>query len=1182
MKRHLKTIYSAIALLFISSLSNIASDEYDHILQKLNAPNEESKVEALQFLIEKPEINLKPFAETIINLIDQETRVIIKDAKTGYRKTISPAKLATTLCINSNTNLLDQLSVALIDQRSSIRWRVAHILGEINNPESLPPLIMTLKNDPDRLVKMTAAESIAKFGELAFKPITELLDHSDPLAQEQAIWVLSEIEDHRILEKLLRIAFKQNNSVALQAMEALPKLGPDTAKALKAIMQDSSSSPELKQKAIYMAGKINNNEMYSELAQILTTSQDEQLRESALSALAQQNNIIATDLMLNMISDLNPNIAQHATEIMFKLGEASTPILLSYASNPDERIQKTSMQAFKALDVKATLALVSIINDPRFNEKVKLDAAKQLKAMRFPGVKISDMAKCLYLLEDWSSLSLIGKKILALHEERLNSEKPSDRFGAILLLSESEGPYYINRFIELLNDENIHVKQAAFNALLKLKRLAFPQLLALLNNEVSPRLKLAAQILHTSNYKPKTDADKLLFYSASEQWDKIREIGEPAQAFLFETLLNRNYDKSIWAAWALAKLHDHHQLRTYHSTLDEASLFELLQFKADKNKLNNPFEILSYTSDYRATALLLCLLFTHDQTLINQAIKAISEMKEIPLTMLNRCLASPNDEIQLKTLRCIESIGSETKSILTKHLNHPKRKEEILLLLEEFDYRPKSLDEEIIFLLSTHQYKKMVSKGRAGLIPLFKHIKESDDVSPSAYEALGTSENMDVIPILMDGLAHKNKTIVTSSEKALKQFGPAAIPLLKDYFKKTNITYAKLAAQSLKTLQYKASDDKEALWIEIISQHWAYLLKEENLEKVNKLLVPMLSSPDHAKRGIATSVLAGIRESFLALQRSKDRHIASNIQEALNSSSPDIRGRAVNLITKYGNDKVSFIPQLIKILDDNEAMLDKNGQKIQTAYGLQTPALIAANALAEIGLPAVPALLTKLKDRDAVGFAYAKLAASSIPDKRLVTHQIKLLSANMDTIKLNALNALTQIKAEEALPAMLTLYVNEHKKFTSEIQQSLLQFDQNLSPLIDEIIQKHPELPQLALLEVVAKQNTEEAASLLIREFYGKGLKEQRLIIELMASSTQSSIITHLISLLNYGAWSIEESAAQSLSEMGFHVTQPLIEAWISSPETYKKAAPRILKKTSGKNFGDRLEAWEKWLLQQK
>jgi len=1175
-------LLKTIILLCLSSLGSNASPETEQAFQKLNAYDEQNKVEALQYLLANPGINLKPVGESIINLLDQEMRIIIKDPETGYRKTVSPGKLAMDLCIASNTNLLDQLSVALIEQRNSIRWRVALIMGEINHPESVSPLLTALKNDTDRLVKITAAESLAKLGEHSFKPITELLDSDDPSAQEHAIWVLSEIQDPRILEKLFAIALKQNDIVALRAMEALPNLGPGAVHILRIILNDPTAAPNLKYKALYMAGKIKDVTIFTEIARILTTSRDENLRIAALTAFHEQQDVIGTDLILNMISDINPTIARNAYGIMLKMGGSSTPIILNYAANPNERIQQISMLALKAMGNNASPGLVTLINEPVFSNKIKIAAAGQLRSLRFPGVNFADMVNALYLLEDWSALSLMGKKIEKVNEKKLRSPKASDRLGAVLLLSDSSGVYYADRFVELLNDKDDRVRQAAYSALLKLERQAFPDLIALLGTEVSPRLKLASQILQRLNYKPKTDINKLLLYSAAQDWEKVHKIGEPAQTFLFETLLNRDYNKSVWSAWVLANLHDHKQLKNYETSLDEASLFELIEFKPKKGNLNNPFETLSYLSDYRATALLICLLFTNDEALVDQAIKAISKMNNVPLSMLDSCLKSLDHDIQDKALRCIESIGPKTTGILSSNIGHPDKKSEILTLLEEFNYRPKNIEEEIQFLLNTKQYKKLVSKGRVGIIPLINFIKSNTEVSPLAYQALGASDDLDVIPGLMDGLLHKDEAIVKASREAIKKLGDPAISFMKDLVAKANITYAKLAAESLKALNYETESKEEEIWLEVVSQNWDYLLKKENLEPVSKLLIPMLPDSNNAKRAIATGILAGLRESLIALQISENNQLAANISDSLTSSSPDVRGRAVGLIANYGTKNLEFIPELIKLLDDNAPMLDNNGEKIQTPYGVKTPALVAAEALSKMGSPAVSQLLHKLEDKNSKGYAYAKLAAASIADKRLVKHQTALLKANLDPVKQLALRSLTKVKAEEALPQILELYVKQHEQFSSEIKNSLPQFGDSIIPLISKTLLEHPEVPPLPLLEVAAKLNSPESAKLLIREFGKKGAREQRLIIQLMAASTQKETIDHLISLLKHDTWTIKESAIQSLTEIGAESTRPVIEAWAAEPEAYNETAPRILKKTSGLNFGKKLEAWKKWLSTQK
>jgi HEAT repeat protein len=105
------------------------------------------------------------------------------------------------------------------DAEDELRWYAARILGELKNPETIPPLVELLKTNDNEELKTTIATALGQIGTLAIDALTQLL--ADKNTRLLAVRSLSQIRQKEIIPPLLSVVQDSDVAVRTAAIEAL-------------------------------------------------------------------------------------------------------------------------------------------------------------------------------------------------------------------------------------------------------------------------------------------------------------------------------------------------------------------------------------------------------------------------------------------------------------------------------------------------------------------------------------------------------------------------------------------------------------------------------------------------------------------------------------------------------------------------------------------------------------------------------------------------------------------------------------------------------------------------------------------------------------------------------------------------------------------------------------------------
>lgn len=157
---------------------------------------------------------------------------------------------------------IDRLLVELRDESSTVRSKVAYIVGEIGGPEVAEALVMVL-SDSSPILRETAAYALAMTKDpRAFEPLIALLQDSNTDVRRAAAGALGDLEDHRAVDPLITHFRSDTELVAYNSAMALGRIGgPGVDVLTRALAENDRTLRSLSSKALkssYEAGKLDS------------------------------------------------------------------------------------------------------------------------------------------------------------------------------------------------------------------------------------------------------------------------------------------------------------------------------------------------------------------------------------------------------------------------------------------------------------------------------------------------------------------------------------------------------------------------------------------------------------------------------------------------------------------------------------------------------------------------------------------------------------------------------------------------------------------------------------------------------------------------------------------------------------------------------------------------------------
>lgn len=255
--------------------------------------------------------------------------------------------------LNQKATLLNSLLRHLDDRDEVVRQQIVTLIGDLENPESVPALITILEKDQYQNVQRAAAEALGKLQDKrAIPPLLEKLDSSSPLVRHYAVAALKNFNDALIIQKLLKVLStpKETVDVRHQAAISLGEIGNTMAESeLLKIYQAPEQPVESRLLAAVALGMLGNPPGF-EFAMKQTNSNQPYLVGLALTVLGYTKNSKVLPVLIDYLKYGNKAQRAIAADALGNLGNAQAISILQQAiTDPIQSVADAAQQSLDKL-----------------------------------------------------------------------------------------------------------------------------------------------------------------------------------------------------------------------------------------------------------------------------------------------------------------------------------------------------------------------------------------------------------------------------------------------------------------------------------------------------------------------------------------------------------------------------------------------------------------------------------------------------------------------------------------------------------------------------------------------------------------------------------------------------------------------------------------------------------------
>ena len=786
-----------------------------------------------------------------------------------------------------NSQSLPELKSSLeMSQNPDVRKNVVRELEQFGK-DALAILIEALR-DPDPSVSGIAIDVIGKIGTIgtskATFPLEEIaLTNTDPTLRQKAVYVLGKLKAKKVLSSLLSVLEHDDD----------PLVRMNAAIALKEI-KSADSVPVL--------------------LQVLRSDNSELVRMNVVLALKE---IKSADSVSGLVGALNDSSNKVRRRVIDALGEIrveeTIPVLLELLRSPDLNVQEAASRALSKFEEKAL---------PRLRELLRSDDSD------IQGIAIMTIG---YMGKNATPAVADLRQIMSstdIYTADVNRHYAA--VWALTKISPEEVPYLVKRqkekkdkeeqeqsLIRSLKHSDRSIKESAIAKLNTLGVRAkgiVPELIVLTNDPSSDVRQCAVEVLGASGYGSENVICALI--------KKLKDNSRSVQESAVKALIN------------------------FKSKVNIPALVELLKSNPEQYTAIAVIEVLKEIGEgaKEAVPVLIETLEASEYSVKAAAAKALGEMGEegkLAIPSLVKLLEAFEYSVKAAAVEALGKMGEEGKLAIPS--------------LAKLLRVPGSTIKETV----AEALGKMGEEGKAELI---KRLQEPDFTEKDRYviEALGKlgQEAREVIPLLLEQLKKSRGIFLKISlTKALAQIGKGNKEIIPVFIQRMNdkgFFFRQCIVKGLGDIGVKTKEVISAL-IEKLSDSNPDVRKSavESLEKLGEEakeaipgLVKKLSDSNSEVRQAALKALVEINK--------KSKDILPLLIEILEGESNDLKPFAAETLGDMGKDAEEAIPALFKILHNNPD------------YIHDATAIAAVNALNKISKKTekvVPHILERLNYR---------------------------------------------------------------------------------------------------------------------------------------------------------------------------------------------------------------------------
>ncbi len=233
---------------------------------------------------------------------------LINDLTTGHPE--AQMRAAWAMGDGENPEAVPVLIETLKDDDAQVRGIVAWALGEIKDPRSMLPLIESLSDEDDYAREMIV-KAVGEFeNDQAVDPLTGMLEDRNPDIRYAAVWAMGEIGNSEAFELVTQLLEDRSARVREMAAIVLGKSGsPAPIHILMPLLSDKDQN--VRKGVANILGKIGSSRAVDPLIEALN-DRNPAVKIEAARALGRIGDSRAVDALIRVLQDSNPEVRSMA------------------------------------------------------------------------------------------------------------------------------------------------------------------------------------------------------------------------------------------------------------------------------------------------------------------------------------------------------------------------------------------------------------------------------------------------------------------------------------------------------------------------------------------------------------------------------------------------------------------------------------------------------------------------------------------------------------------------------------------------------------------------------------------------------------------------------------------------------------------------------------------------------
>lgn len=395
----------------------------------------------------------------------------------------------------------------LLDKSGSVRSAAASALGEMKAVEAVDPLIALFLGDSEEYVRKTAEWALTMMEDVDISSHLFLLFHGEVIQRRNSAFVLGALRSKEAFPALLDLL--KDEDVRAASAWALGRIGLKEAIPALASYADDPEG-EVRKMVAKSLGELKGEDAYRFLLPLLT-DKDSEVRAMAACSMGEVKIRKGEDHLIPLLNDSDPSVCFEAIYALAELRSTKgAPFLL-------KRIQEDSSESVRA---HAAWALGRIGNPETVVGLVQYLIQHPGSSATYYGIRA---------LKNFGRV----KEVLETIKPCLESKDPLMRYGAVRLLGElkwGEGTFFLESLIE---DPDIHVREAVALSLGKIGGPSVPDVLLRMLSDPVPVVRFQVLEAFDMIRNPKTIPYLISALSDSDFGVRVR-ASEILDCFIFD------------------------------------------------------------------------------------------------------------------------------------------------------------------------------------------------------------------------------------------------------------------------------------------------------------------------------------------------------------------------------------------------------------------------------------------------------------------------------------------------------------------------------------------------------------------------------------------------------------------------------------------------------------------------